>query len=94
MRFVPLALNHVGMMGPHLQAILKEFASILVTKPEGCTLLHCPFALTHTRAMHMMLRIWESRLTWTAQREHASQVARGMHAFYDGATFAMLWGGE
>ncbi len=39
MHFVPLALNHPGLRGPHFQAILEEFASILVTKPEGCFLV-------------------------------------------------------
>ena len=39
MRFVPMALNHVGMRGPHFQALLKELATIIVTKPEGCFLL-------------------------------------------------------
>ncbi len=35
MRFVPLAVNHFGLRGPHFQAVLKEFATIVVTKPEG-----------------------------------------------------------
>jgi hypothetical protein len=39
MSFVPLALNHLGLRGPHFQTFLKEFASIMVTKPEGCSLL-------------------------------------------------------
>ena len=51
MRFVPLALNHLGLRGAHFQTVLKEFASILVTKPEGCSLLRGPFALTHTEAL-------------------------------------------
>jgi hypothetical protein len=44
MRFVPLALNHFGLRGPHFQAVLKEFATIVVTRPEGCSLLQGPFA--------------------------------------------------
>jgi hypothetical protein len=55
MRFVPLALNHFGLRGPHLQAVLKEFATIVVTKPEGCSLLQGPFALTHSGALHKIL---------------------------------------
>ncbi len=51
MRFVRLALNHMGLRGPHFQAMLKEFASILVTKPDGCSLMRGPFALTHTGAL-------------------------------------------
>ncbi len=35
MRLIDLALNHLGMRGPHFQAMLKEFAIILETKPEG-----------------------------------------------------------
>jgi hypothetical protein len=56
MRFVPLALNYFGLRGPHFQAVLKEFAKILVTKPEGCSLLHGLFALTHSGALHKILR--------------------------------------
>jgi len=33
MHCVSLALNHSRLRGPHFQAVLKEFASILVTKP-------------------------------------------------------------
>jgi len=58
MRFVPLALNHLGLRGPHFQAMLKEFASIMVTKPERCSLLKGPFASTHTGALHKILRTW------------------------------------
>lgn len=73
MRFIPLALNHVGMRGPHFQAVLKEFATILVTKPKGCSLLYGPFALTHSGALHKIPRNGGSRRTWMAQREHACQ---------------------
>ena len=72
MRFIPLALNYFGLRGPHFQAVLKEFATILVTKPEGCSLLNGPFALTHSGALYKIMRTWGSRLTWDAQREHAS----------------------
>ncbi len=65
-RFVPLAMNHFGLRGPHFQAVLKEFATIVVTKPEGCSLLQGPFALTHSRALHKILITWSSCLTWTA----------------------------
>jgi len=76
MRFVPLAINHFGVRGPHFQAVLKEFATIIVTRPEGCSLLQGPFALTHSGALHKILRCWGSRLTWTTRREHASQIIR------------------
>ena len=77
MRFVPLALNHFRMWGPHFHAILKEFATIVVTRQEGCPLLQGPFAITHTCDLHTILRSWGSYLTWTAQREHASKLVKG-----------------
>ena len=89
MRFIPLALNHFGLRGPHFQAVLKEFATIVVTRPEGCSLLRGPFALTHAGALHKILRSWGSSLTWATQREHAGQIVRGLHAFYDSAALAM-----
>ncbi len=93
MRLVPLALNHLGLRGPHFQALLKEFASILVTKLEGCSLLRGPFALAHTGALQKILKTWGARITWTAQREHAGQILRGMQAFYYGLAFARGWEG-
>ena len=33
MHFVPLALKHFGMRGLHFQAMLKEFATVIVTRP-------------------------------------------------------------
>jgi hypothetical protein len=93
MRFIPLALNHFGLRGPHFQAVLKEFASILVTKPEGYSLLRGPFALTHTGALTKILRTWGARIIWTAQREHAGQILRGLQAFHDGVAFARGWEG-
>ena len=94
MRFVPLALNHMGLRGPHFQALLKEFASILVTKPEGCSLLRGPFALTHSGALKKILCTWGARITWTAQREHAGQILRGLQAFHDGVAFSRGWVGR
>ena len=89
MRSVPFTLNHLGLLGPHFQAVLKEFASIMVTKPEGCSLLRGP--LTHTGALKKILRTWGARITWTAQREHAGRILRGMQAFHDGVAFTMRW---
>ena len=91
MRFVPLALNHFGLRGLHFQTLLKEFATIVVTRPDGCSLLQDPFALNHFGALHKILRCRGSRLTWTAQREHASQIVRGLQAFYDSISFVMNW---
>jgi hypothetical protein len=94
MRLVPMTLYNLGLRGPHFQALLKEFASILVTKPEGCSLLQGPFALTHTGALQKIMRTWGARITWTAQREHAGQILRGMQAFHDAVTFAKGWEGR
>ncbi len=73
----------MGLKDPHFQAVLKEFASILVTKLEGCSLLRGPFALTHTEALQKILRTWGARITWTAQREYAGHIVRGMQAFHE-----------
>jgi hypothetical protein len=77
----------------YFQAVLMEFATILVTTPEGCVLLKGPFAFTHNGALHKILRTCGSCLTWTSQREHANQLVRGMQKLYDSNTFEMLWGG-
>jgi hypothetical protein len=89
-RLVPLAINHLGLRGGHSQALLKEFATIMVTMPGGCVLLQGPFALSINGALHKILNTWGSRLTWTAQREHASQIVRAMDAFFAGAHFLFV----
>jgi hypothetical protein len=48
-RQVPLALNHLGLRGGHFSAFLKEFATILVTRPGGCALLQGPLHSLHQR---------------------------------------------
>jgi len=45
--------------------------------------------LTHSGALHMIMRSWGSTLTWTAQREHASQIVRGLQSFYDSNAFVV-----
>ena len=77
-----LALNHLGVRGGHFNAVLKEFATILVTRPGGCALLQGPFALSINGAFLKILNTWGSRLTWTAQREHAVQIVGDMDSFY------------
>jgi hypothetical protein len=89
-RLVPLALNHLGLRGGHFQAVLKEFATILVTRPGGCSLLQGPFALSTNGALLKILNTWGSRLTWTAQREHAAQIVGSMDAFYAGVIAHVL----
>ena len=59
MRLIPLAMNHVGLRGPHFQAILKEFATLVVSNPAGCALLQDSFALTHKRALQIIMRTWD-----------------------------------
>ena len=86
-RLIPLALNHMGLRGGHFQAMLKEFATILVTGPGGCSLLQGPFALSLNIALHKILNTWGSRLTWTAQREHAVHIVGAMDSFYASAHF-------
>ena len=86
-RLIPLALNHMGLRGGHFHAMMKKFASILVTKPSGCSLLQVPFALYINGALHKIVNTWGFRLTWTAQREHAAQIVGAMDAFYAGAHF-------
>jgi hypothetical protein len=81
-RLVTLALNHLGLRGSHFNAVLKEFATILVTRPGGCALLQGPFALSISGAFLKILKTWGSRLTWTAQREHAAQTVASMDTFY------------
>jgi hypothetical protein len=81
-RLVPLALNHLGLRGGHFNAVLKEFATILLTRPGGCPLLQGPFALSINGAFLKILNTWGSRLTWTAQREHAAQIVEAMDSFY------------
>jgi hypothetical protein len=51
MRLIPLAMNHLGLRGPHFQTILKEFATSVVTNPAGCSLLQGPFAISHKGAL-------------------------------------------
>ena len=91
----PASAKPLGPEGLRFQAVLKEFATILVTKPEGCSLIHGPFALTQSGALHkIMMRTWRARLTWTAHREHANQFVRGMQSLYDSFAFMMMWGGD
>ncbi len=86
-RLIPLALDHMGLRGAHFHAMLKEYATILVTRPGGCSLLQDPFALSLNGALHKILNTRGSRLTWTAQREHAAQFVSAMDSFYASSHF-------
>ncbi len=71
-------MNQCGRRGPHFEAILREHASILVKRPSGCRLLQGPFAVPPTVALAKVLSAWGARLTWTAQREYATQIIRAV----------------
>ena len=92
-RFIPLAMNHFGLMGGHFNAALKEFASQLVLRPSGCPLMKGPFALSMNGALRKILESWGSRLTWTVQRQHAAQIISGMESFHAAASFLDSFGG-
>ena len=42
-RFVPATMNQFGRRGPHFEALLREFAAELVTRPAGCKLMKGPY---------------------------------------------------
>ena len=79
-------MNHFGLRGGHFNAALKEFASLLVLRPSGCSLMSGPFALSLNGALRKILETWGSRLTWTAQRQHAAQIIGGMESFFSSAS--------
>ncbi len=58
--------------------MLREFASLLIKRSSGCCLLHGPFAIPPKVALARVLSCWGSRLSWTAQRELAAQVIKGV----------------
>ena len=58
--------------------MLKEFATIMVTRPGGCSLHQGSFALSLNGALHKILNTRGSRLTWTAHREYAAQIVCAM----------------
>jgi hypothetical protein len=45
-RFVLLAMKHFGLREGHFNALLKEFATLLVTRPKGGPLASGLFALS------------------------------------------------
>ena len=45
-------------------------------------MLHGPFALSINGALLKILDTWGSRLTWTAQREHAAHIVASLDSFY------------
>ena len=62
-RFIPLAMDHFVLRGGHFNAALKEFVSLLVLRPSGCSLMIGPFALSLNGALWKILKSWGSRLT-------------------------------
>jgi len=73
-------MNRCSRRGPHFEAILLEYASLLIKRSSGCSLLQGPFAIPPTVALSKVLSCWGARLAWTAQRELAAQVIRGSNA--------------
>ena len=86
-RFVPLAMNHLGLRGGHFNVALNEFATNLVTKPSGCSLMKDPFALSMKGALRKILNTWGARLTLTVRRLHAAHALHSMESFYSCASF-------
>ena len=75
-------MNQFGLRGPHFFAALRDFASLLVTRPSGCRLLLGPFAVKPNVAISKIMFAWGSRLTWTAQREYAAQIVRAVESHH------------
>jgi len=90
-RFIPLAQKHLDLRGEHFQAALKEFATFLVTKPDGCGLMQGPFALSLNGALRKILNTWGLRLAWTTHHEHSAQIVGGMDAFLYVAPYGLGW---
>ena len=44
-RFIPLVQNQCGKRGPHFEATLREFATLLIKGSSGCHLLQGPFTI-------------------------------------------------
>ena len=53
--FIPLAMSHFELRGGHFNAVLKEFASLMVMRPSGCSLMKGPFALSLNGALRKVL---------------------------------------
>jgi len=87
MRFIPLAINHLGLRGSHFNATPREFATQLVMRPNGCSIMSGPFDVSLNGALRKLLFTWGARLTWTAQRQHAAQILNGMESFFANASF-------
>ncbi len=54
-RFIPIAMNHFGKRGGLFNSVLKEFATIMVTRPSGYSLMRGPFALSMNGALRKIL---------------------------------------
>jgi hypothetical protein len=96
-RFIPLVMNQCGRRGAHFDALLLEFASLLIKRSTGCRLLQGPFAVPPSVALSKVLDSWGARLTWTSQKEHAAEVIRGVETHKVAAAFlncAARYGGR
>ena len=75
-RFVPATMNQFGRRGPHFEALLREFAAELVTRPAGCKLMKGPYKQSFRQALRCIHSRWGARLTWTAEREFGAQIIK------------------
>jgi len=89
-RFIPLVLNQCGKRGPHFEATLREFASLLIRRSSGCSLLQGPFAIPPKVALTRILNCWGARLSWTVQVELSAHVIRGVEAHKTAASFMLF----
>jgi hypothetical protein len=74
----PLVIDHFGKRGPHFEAILWEFASILIKSSSGCRLMQGRFAISPTVALAKIISCSSTRLAWTSNREHVAQIIRAI----------------
>ena len=62
-------------------------ATVLITRPSGCSITTGPFAMTQGAALSNILARWGARITWTAQREFAAPLVRAVMAHKASAAF-------
>ncbi len=86
-RFIPLVMNQCGRRGAHFNAVLLEFASLLVKRSSDCRLLQGPFAVPPAVALSKVLNCWGPIITWAVQREHAAHVIRGVETHKAASAF-------
>jgi hypothetical protein len=84
-----MAMNQRGRRGPHFEAILREHASLMIKRPPRCR-LHTSGSLRgppYCGIIGEFLSAWGARLTWNAQRKHATQILRVVETHKATTTF-------